>query len=113
MMAANTIGRVCGRARAAVPMLCLAAALGGCATFGPCGAECRGDAKINAEVRDLLSANPALGAPNLIDVQTVRGVVYLRGVVSTPYQIEEAGSVAAQAPGARRVQNFLTIDNSR
>jgi osmotically-inducible protein OsmY len=34
-------------------------------------------------------------------------------VVSTPYQVEEAGSVAARAPGVAHVQNLLTIDNSR
>jgi BON domain-containing protein len=106
-------GRAFGRAGAAALLLCLAGALGGCAAFGRCGPECQGDAKITAEVRDLFSRSAALGAPNLIDVQTVRGVVYLRGVVSTPYQIEEAASVASQAPGARRVQNLLTVDNSR
>jgi osmotically-inducible protein OsmY len=39
-------------------------------------------------------------------------VVYLRGLVSTPYQIEEAGSIAEQAAGVTNVQNLLSIDNS-
>ena len=50
--------------------------------------------------------------PNQIRVQTIHGVVYLRGLVSTPYQIEEAGSIAEQAEGVSSVQNQLMIDNS-
>ncbi|HEY3849365.1 MAG TPA: BON domain-containing protein [Steroidobacteraceae bacterium] len=93
---------------------CLAAALAGCAAFGACGVrECPADAKISAEVRTLLAQSPALGTPNLVSVQTVHGVVYLRGLVSTPYQIGEAGSIAGRAPGVTDVQNLLTIDNSR
>jgi osmotically-inducible protein OsmY len=63
-------------------------------------------------VRALLAQSPSLGAPNEISVQTVRGVVYLRGVVSTPLQIEEAGSIAEQVQGVTDVQNMLTINNS-
>jgi osmotically-inducible protein OsmY len=92
----------------------LAAVLAGCAPFGKCGLrECPADAKISAEVRTLLAQSPSLGAPNLISVQTIHGVVYLRGLVSTPYQIAQAGSIAEQAAGVNNVQNLLTIDNSR
>ena len=87
--------------------------LTGCAALGQCGLECPEDAKISAEVRALLAQRPALGAPNQITVQTVHGMVYLRGLVSTPYQIAEAGSVAQGAPGATGVQNLLSTDNSR
>jgi osmotically-inducible protein OsmY len=91
----------------------MAAVLAGCASFGKCGSgECSADAKITAEVRTLLAQSPSLGAPNEISVQTVRGVVYLRGVVSTPLQIEEAGSIAEQVQGVTDVQNMLTINNS-
>jgi osmotically-inducible protein OsmY len=100
--------------RATTLCICLAAALAGCAPFGKCGlGECPADAKISAEVRTLLAQSPSLGAPNLISVQTIHGVVYLRGLVSTPYQIAEAGSIAEQAAGVTQVQNMLTIDNSR
>ena len=61
----------------------------------------------------LLAESPALEAPNLISVQTLHGVVYLRGIVSTPYQIAEAGSIAARVVSVSRVQNLLSIDNSR
>ena len=90
----------------------LAAVLAGCASFGKCGpGECSGDAKITAEVRALFAQSSSLGGPNHISVQTVRGVVYLRGVVSTPLQIEEAGSIAEQAAGVTDVQNMLTINS--
>jgi len=39
-------------------------------------------------------------------------VVYLRGLVSTPHQVEEAGSLAEQVDGVTDVQNQLTTDNS-
>jgi osmotically-inducible protein OsmY len=88
--------------------------LAGCAALGRCGLrECPADAKVSIEVRALLAQNPALGAPNLISVQTVRGVVYLRGLVSTPYQIGEAGSIAQRAAGVTGVQNLLAVGNSR
>ena len=98
-------------------LLCvwLAAVLAGCASFGnKCGPEsaCSADDKISAEVRTLLAQSSDLGGPNHISVQTVRGVVYLRGLVSTPHQIAEAGSIAEQATGVTDVQNLLSIDNS-
>ena len=100
--------------RAVAVGMCLLAALTGCASFGECGLrECPADAKISAEVRSLLEQSPALGTPNLISVQTIHGVVYLRGLVSTPYQIAEGGSIAARAAGVTDVQNMLAIDNSR
>ena len=99
--------------RATALCICLAAALPGCSTLGKCGSgECPADAKISAEVRTLLAQSPAVDPPNLISVQTINGVVYLRGVVSTPNQIADAGSIAAQAEGVTDVQNLLSIDNS-
>lgn len=99
--------------RATVLCTWLVAALTGCAAFGTCGLqECPADAKISAAVRALLAQSPALESPNLISVQTLHGVVYLRGLVSTPYQIAAAGSIAEGAPGVTNVQNLLSIDNS-
>src|ERR1700691_5839423 len=101
----NPIATTGIRMRAAALGLCLAAILAGCASFGECGAgDCSGDAKISTEVRTLLAQSPSLGGTNQIRVQTIHGVVYLRGLVSTPYQIEEAGSIAEQAEGVSRVQ---------
>ena len=98
--------------RTAALFVCLAATLTGCAGFGKCGLrECPADAKISAEVRALLAQSPALGSS--ISVQTIEGVVYLRGIVSTPYQIADAGSIAERAAGVSAVENMLVIDNSR
>jgi len=100
--------------RATALIICLTAALSGCAAFGKCGSsECSADAKISDEVRALFAQSPALGAPNQINVQTIHGVVYLRGLVSTPYLIGEAESLAEQAPGVTGVRNLLYIDNSK
>lgn len=99
--------------RATALIVCLTAALTGCATFGKCGLrECTADAKISDEVRTLLAQSPAFGA-NQISVQTIHGVVYLRGLVSTPYLIAEAESIAEQAQGVTDVRNLLYIDNSK
>jgi osmotically-inducible protein OsmY len=100
--------------RAMALIVCLTAALTGCAAFGKCGTpQCTEDAKISDEVRALFAQSPALGAPNLITVQTIHGVVYLRGLVSTPYLIGEAEGIAQQAPGVTDVRNLLYIDNSK
>ena len=101
-------------ARAWALCICLSVALAGCTGFakrGPFGSP--EDAKISAEVRALFEQNGALGAPDVISVQTQCGVVYLRGLVSTPYQVGAAGSLAAEAPGASQVANLLSIDNAR
>jgi osmotically-inducible protein OsmY len=88
--------------------------LAGCAAFAGRGLlESPAEARISAQVRTYFEQSPALGAPNVISIQTHGGVVYLRGLVSTPYQIEEAGSLAAQVPGASRVANLLSIDDAR
>lgn len=108
----NGRGRIGAALRAAALGICLAALLAGCAAS--CGlVECPADARISDAVRGLIAESPALGTPNEISVQTHRGVVYLRGLVSTPYQIEEAASIAARAPGVTRVENLLSLDNSR
>ena len=99
--------------RATVLCVWLAAVLAGCASFGKCDSgQCSADATISAEVRSLLAQSPSLGGTNHITVQTIHGVVYLRGLVSTPFQIAEAENLAAQAQGVTDVQNQLAIDNS-
>jgi len=98
--------------RVAALCVCMLVATG-CSSFGACGLrECSGDAQITAEVRSRLAQSPELGGPNAITVQTVHGVVYLRGLVSTPYQINAASGIAEGAPGVIEVQNLLNIDNS-
>jgi osmotically-inducible protein OsmY len=94
--------------------LLLASALQGCATHAGCGpGGCAGDAKITARVQALLNQYPALQAPNLVYVQTVDHVVYLTGLVDTPYELRLAESVARQATGVRRVVNTIGVNNQR
>jgi osmotically-inducible protein OsmY len=63
-------------------------------------------------VRSLIAQTPSLEGTNRVSVQTVNGVVYLRGLVSTPAQIEAAGALAGQVPGVTQVENLIVIDNA-
>ena len=86
--------------------------LAGCAALAPCGIKgCPDDRRITAQVRGLLDEHDELGAPNHVTVQTVNRVVYLRGLVGTPYQKRLAQYLAAQAPGATSVVNLIGLDN--
>jgi osmotically-inducible protein OsmY len=95
--------------------LLLVSVLQGCATHdarcGPGG--CTGDAEITANVQASFNQYPALQAPNLVQVQTVDHVVYLRGLVNTPYELELATSVASKAAGVTRVVNLIGLSNSK
>jgi osmotically-inducible protein OsmY len=94
--------------------LLLSAALSGCAVNGKCGfGGCAGDAEITANVQASFKQYPALQAPNLVNVETVNHVVYLRGLVDTPYQQQLAASIAGQAAGVTRVVNLIGLSNSR
>jgi hypothetical protein len=109
----RTLFRICASMRATALIICLTAALAGCAAFGKCGTpQCTADAKISDEVRALLAQSPAFGA-NQINVQTIHGVVYLRGLVSTPALIGEAEGIVQQVEGVTDVRNLLYIDNSK
>jgi osmotically-inducible protein OsmY len=102
------------RACAALVTILVLGCLPGCAAFGTCGLRgCPGDADITAEVRALYTKYPSLETTNSIDIQTVDRVVYLRGVVDTPFQRQLAGEVARKAKGVSRVANLLGLSNSR
>jgi osmotically-inducible protein OsmY len=89
-------------------------ALGGCASIRHCGLEgCPADREITARVRVLLDQYDALEAPNRVSAQTIDRVVYLTGLVETPYQKRLASSVAAQAAGVIRVVNSIALENTR
>jgi osmotically-inducible protein OsmY len=91
----------------------LSLSLVGCASLRCASDSCRADARITSEVHELFRQHAALEAPNEIDVQAVNRVVYLRGLVSTPYEIELAEQVAGQAHGVLRVVNLIALDNNR
>ena len=71
------------------------------------------DRTVNARVQASLEQYPSLQAPNSVSVQTVGRVVYLRGLVSTPYQKNLAGSVAARAAEGLQVVNLIAVENIR
>jgi osmotically-inducible protein OsmY len=82
----------------------------GCASLERCGtAGCPDDRRITADVRTLFDQHPALEAPNLVTVQTVDQVVYLKGLVDTPYQQQLAAYLARQAAGVTRVVNMIGL----
>jgi osmotically-inducible protein OsmY len=88
--------------------------LAGCATYEKCGFRgCPGDARITAEVQALLDQNPPLGAPNTVYVQTLDRVVYLSGLVDTPFEQRLAESVAGEAAGVTRVVNNIGLSGPR
>jgi osmotically-inducible protein OsmY len=95
-------------ARRAVPALLLAASLGACAL-----SPNQGDAHINAQVQAELAHYTELQAPNRIDVQTLGGVVYLYGLVDTPFEQELAESVTRRVPGVKRVESSIGLSNAR
>ena len=71
------------------------------------------DRAISARVQALLGQYESLRAPNSVTVQTVQRVVYLRGLVSTPYQKRLAGAVAAQAAAGLHIVNMIAVENNR
>jgi osmotically-inducible protein OsmY len=96
-------------------ILVLTGMLGACAAYEKCGFEgCPGDAKIAAGVSAAFAKHAELQPPNLIDVQTIDGVVYLYGLVDTDYQLQMAEAVAHQVPGVTKVINSIGLaGNSR
>jgi osmotically-inducible protein OsmY len=100
--------RAVARLAALAVLLCVA----GCASLERCGIEgCADDRRISGEVRAQLEGHPALGPPNRVTVQTLDRVVYLNGLVDTPYQKELAEALARQAPGSLRVVNSIGVNN--
>jgi osmotically-inducible protein OsmY len=93
-----------------VAALILAGGLSACALFRAPDAR---DARITADVQARLAAYPELQAPNSLDVQTLHGVVYLRGLMGTPFEIRLAASLAAQVSGVQRVENLIGLANGR
>ena len=98
------------RCRIAYALLLLGSALSGCAAVGQSAGS---DARITAALKARLAQYPELQEPNVLDVQTLHGVVYLRGLMATPFEIGLAGSVAGQVSGVRRVENLIGLENSR
>jgi osmotically-inducible protein OsmY len=95
------------RILASVAALTLAA-LSGCATF-PHSSNPAADRAITADVETSFGQNAVLEAPNQLSVQTINGVVYLNGFVSTGPQRWDAASVASQVQGVDKVVNTIAV----
>jgi osmotically-inducible protein OsmY len=104
---------------AAAGLLPALGGVSGCTTPPACqGSACRADgrsadARTTAEVRALIDQHAELGAPNSVEVQTIQGVVYLKGLVDTSMQSELATAIARQAAGVVRVENMIGVSNVR
>ena len=94
-------------------LIVLSGTLSGCGAYSAyrkCGSGgCPGDAKITAEVRALLTQQPALQPPNQVYVQTLDGVVYLTGQVATDLQRDSAEAIAREASDVSRVMNTIAL----
>jgi len=96
---------------AAALIMILGAALSGCAVFEKCSPEnCATDAKITADVADMLGAHSEFGPPGTIHVQTINGVVYLNGQVNSDMERQSAEALVLRIPNVKDVVNSL---NSR
>jgi osmotically-inducible protein OsmY len=95
------------------PAVLLTAALAACAAFNEvrrCGyGGCPADARITAEVKSQFNRHTELQPPNMLYVQTLNGVVYLSGAVSTPVQRDTAVQVAQRVPYVNHVVNNIAL----
>jgi hyperosmotically inducible protein len=97
----------------AVVLALLMGILPGCAAYKKCGVGgCAGDAEITAAVRAEFVKHSELQPPNVLNVQTIDGVVYLYGLVDTDLQRQIAESVAGQTPGVAKVINSIGVSGN-
>jgi osmotically-inducible protein OsmY len=81
--------------------------------MGPCTApDCKDDRALTQQVKAALAKQPDLQAPNHVYVQTRDHVVYLSGLVDTPFQRQAAESLAASVPGVTRVANGIGLSGN-
>ena len=94
---------------AATLAMILAAVLSGCAAFGKCSPEnCATDAKITADVGDMLGAHSEFGPPGTIQIQTINGVVYLNGLVNSDMERQTAETLVLKVQNVKDVVNSLS-----
>jgi osmotically-inducible protein OsmY len=90
----------------------LAGAISGCAAQKACpGSRCTGDERTTAAVNAAFSGQAELGPSNQIEVWSDNHVVYLSGIVDTPYQRSVAERVAARTGGVVKVVNSIGVTN--
>ena len=87
----------------------LATAMGCAATLpNQSAGEYLDDAVITTKVKASLIDQPSLKASE-IRIETFKGTVYLRGLVTSQAQIDKAGQVARSVNGVRAVKNELRL----
>jgi osmotically-inducible protein OsmY len=87
--------------------------LSACAAYNKCGVGgCPGDAEITAAVQAEFARHSELQPPNVLNVQTIDGVVYLYGLVDTDLQRQIAESTAHRAPGVTKVINSIGVSGN-
>ncbi len=76
--------------------------------FEKCSPEnCATDAKITADVGDMLGQHSEFGPPGTIHVQTINGVVYLNGLVNSDMERQSAETLVLRIPNVKDVVNSL------
>ncbi len=70
------------------------------------------DSTLSTRVKSALVEDPEVKARN-IDVDTVKAVVYLTGMVDTSAEAERAAAVAAKVAGVKRVESGLQVGTRR
>jgi len=86
----------------------LSALLAGCAALPTASVNVDADRTITADVQSRLAQH---GNLEQLNVQTVNGVVYLRGSVINELEREGAETTALATPHVARVVNTISIDN--
>jgi osmotically-inducible protein OsmY len=82
----------------------------GCASVGTCGfGGCPDDSKLNAAVWATLKSHPAAQPPNLVHVQTLNHVVFLRGQVDTDTERLSLEEAARGVAGVKCVQDLINL----
>jgi hyperosmotically inducible periplasmic protein len=83
--------------------------LAGCVSAGQISVgEYLDDSSLTLKVRSKL-VDDTLLAPLLIEVDTIAGVVQLKGQAQTPAQRQHAESVARTIPGVKAVRNLIVV----
>lgn len=88
-------------------------ALCGCATYGDSSrcrdAACAEEARVTTAVEQRIRDERDLAPPDQVYAQTLGGVVYLSGQVTTDGQRYKAERIARQASGDRRLVDNLVV----
>jgi hypothetical protein len=97
----------CKRVYPLLSTLVLAAALSGCAVY-PVSSDAGADGAITADVQSRLAEHADLEP---LSVQTVNGVVYLNGTVTSSLERGEAEAAALETQHVERVVDSISVDN--